>query len=78
MQFTGFGCRMGATVNVGFPIRWAVFAHNTTLDEQLFPGLIYRLLEPKTVIPTFVSDLVLTGARSVAQLHEAFARCIPC
>ena len=83
VQFTGFRLQnVVATVNVGFPIRLEAlaFAHNTyaSYEPELFPGLIYRLLEPKTVILTFVSGrIVLTGARSVAQLHEAFRKVYP-
>ena len=60
VQFTGFRLQnVVATVNVGFPIRLEAlaFAHNTyaSYEPELFPGLIYRLLEPKTVILTFVS-----------------------
>ena len=82
VQFTGFRLQnVVATVNVGFPIRLEAlaFAHNTLcVRAGAVSGLIYRLLEPKTVILTFVSGrIVLTGARSVAQLHEAFRKVYP-
>lgn len=83
VQFFNFRIQnVVATVNVGFPIRLEAmaYAHNrfSSYEPELFPGLIYRLMDPKTVILTFVSGrIVLTGARSVAQLHEAFRRVFP-
>ena len=66
VQFTGFRLQnVVATVNVGFPIRLEAlaFAHNTyaSYEPELFPGLIYRLLEP-AVILTFVRAHRLDGS----------------
>jgi len=41
-------------------------------EPEQFPGLIYRMKEPKVVILIFRSGkLVLTGGRSEDQVHEA-------
>lgn len=43
-------------------------------DPELFPGLIYRLSKPKLVMLIFNSGkIVFTGAKTRAQLYEAFA-----
>ena len=57
--------------STGFSIRLESFAHfksqNTSYEPELFPGLIYRMKQPKVVILIFVSGkIVLTGAKSQA------------
>lgn len=41
--------------------------------SQLFPGLIYRMIQPKVVLLIFVSGkIVLTGAKVRSEIYEAF------
>ena len=45
---------------------------NTMYEPEQFPGLIYRMKEPKVVILMFRSGkLVLTGGKSEEQVNEA-------
>ena len=45
---------------------------NTMYEPEQFPGMIYRMREPKVVILVFRSGkLVLTGGRTEDQVHEA-------
>ena len=45
---------------------------NTMYEPEQFPGLIYRMKEPKVVILIFRSGkLVLTGGKGEEQVHEA-------
>lgn len=67
---------MTATCDVGFPIRLEGFlyahANNATYEPELFPGLVYRLADPKVVLLIFVSGkIVLTGAKNADSLTEA-------
>lgn len=44
-----------------------------TLAPQLFPGLIYCMIEPKVVFLVFMSkEIVLTGARVGMDFYTAF------
>ncbi|MCS7094477.1 MAG: TATA-box-binding protein [Thaumarchaeota archaeon] len=44
-------------------------------EPEQFPGLIYRMSEPKVVILMFASGkLVCTGAKTEAEVHEAVMR----
>ncbi len=50
---------------------------NTMYEPEQFPGLIYRMEEPKVVILLFRSGkMVLTGSRSEDQVHEATEKMI--
>ncbi len=41
-------------------------------EPEQFPGLIYRMFEPKVVILLFASGkLVCTGAKREAEVHKA-------
>jgi transcription initiation factor TFIID TATA-box-binding protein len=41
-------------------------------EPEQFPGLIYRMTEPKVVLLVFASGkLVITGAKREEQVHEA-------
>lgn len=58
-----------ATFDMGFPIRLEAFLYaysvQSTYEPELFPGLIYRLAQPKVVLLIFVSGkIVLTGAKN--------------
>lgn len=65
-----------------FPIRLEglVLGHArfSSYEPELFPGLIYRMVKPKLVMLIFVSGkVVMTGARSVQDLHSAFNKIYP-
>ena len=43
-------------------------------EPELFPGLIYRMVQPKIVLLIFVSGkVVLTGAREMPAMRAAYA-----
>lgn len=67
---------IAGTCDMGFPIRLEglAYAHSNyaSYEPELFPGLIYRLENPKVVFLIFVSGkIVLTGARTEQALAEA-------
>ena len=67
---------ISATIDVGFPIRLEglMYAHpnNSTYEPELFPGLVYRLNEPKIVLLVFVSGkIVITGAKNTEAMIQA-------
>ncbi|KAA8491410.1 TATA-box-binding protein [Porphyridium purpureum] len=67
-----------ASVDVAFPIRLEPMqhAHNNfcSYEPEIFPGLIYRMQEPRVVLLIFVSGkVVLTGAKTREQIYEAFS-----
>eukprot|EP00752_Nemacystus_decipiens_P015753 g14064.t2 len=74
---------MVATTDVGFPIRLEGMvasdqASYCNYEPELFPGLIYRLNQPKICVLIFVSGkVVLTGAKSVEQLEAGFKAVYP-
>jgi len=50
---------------------------NTMYEPEQFPGLIYRMKEPKVVILMFRSGkLVLTGGKKEEQVHEAIEKMV--
>ena len=60
------------SIDVGFSIRLECFhtCHSQfcSYEPELFPGLIYRLHEPKVVLLIFVSGkVVITGQSSIAK-----------
>jgi transcription initiation factor TFIID TATA-box-binding protein len=68
--------------DVGFPIRLETLtvAHNafSSYEPELFPGLVYRMLEPKVVLLIFVSGkIVLTGAKDRKDIYQAFDNIYP-
>lgn len=70
------------TVDVGFPIRLegVAFGHPTfsSYEPELFPGLIYRLVQPRVVFLIFVSGkVVITGAKTEEQLVEGLKKVYP-
>jgi len=83
VQFNDFKVQnITATSDAGFPIRLEalIFAmpKNCTYEPELFPGLIYRLENPKVVFLIFVSGkVVLTGAKDIAHLTTAFEVIFP-
>jgi len=49
-----------------------------TFDPEIFPGLIYRMVQPKIVLLIFSSGkVVLTGAKKREELVEAFEKIYP-
>ena len=67
---------MTATCDMGFPIRLEglIYAHavNATYEPELFPGLVYRMVDPKVVLLIFVSGkIVITGAKAPEHLSQA-------
>ena len=70
INYTDFKIQnMTGTCDAGFPIRLEalLYAHasTSTYEPELFPGLVYRLSDPKVVVLIFVSGkLVITGAKS--------------
>jgi len=68
--------------DVKFPIRLEglAYAHNhySSYEPELFPGLIYRMVQPKIVLLIFVSGkIVLTGAKVRDEIYEAFENIYP-
>lgn len=68
--------------DVRFPIRLEGLAfthgHYCSYEPELFPGLIYRMLDPKIVLLIFVSGkIVLTGAKERSQIYQAFENIYP-
>jgi transcription initiation factor TFIID TATA-box-binding protein len=70
------------TTDLGFPIRLEglVYAHSAfcSYEPELFPGLIYRLVQPRVVLLIFVSGkLVITGAKQESDLSQALHKLYP-
>lgn len=68
--------------DVGFPVWLEQLANDhhqfCSYEPELFPGLIYRMLEPKIVLLIFVSGkIVLTGAKVQADINTAFNKIYP-
>ena len=64
-----------ATLNTRFPIRLEALAHEhgewCSYEPELFPGLVYRVEEPKCVVLCFVSGkCVVTGAKSMDEVKR--------
>lgn len=53
----------------------ALWLDNSMYEPEQFPGLIFRLQEPKNVLLLFQSgNLVCTGGKSEKQVHEAVGK----
>merc|ERR1712167_123303 len=68
--------------DVQFPIRLEglALAHGvfSSYEPELFPGLIYRMVQPKVVLLIFVSGkVVLTGAKVREETYTAFNNIYP-
>jgi transcription initiation factor TFIID TATA-box-binding protein len=73
---------MTATCDFGFPIRLEglIYAHSalSTYEPELFPGLIYRMVDPKVTLLIFVSGkVVVTGAKTEESLQQAIENIFP-
>ena len=71
-----------ASVDVKFPIRLEGLAQNhftfSSYEPEVFPGLIYRMMNPKVALLIFVSGkLVLTGARTRDDIKRAYEKIYP-
>jgi len=71
-----------ASSDIRFPVRLEGVAHEhrstSSYEPELFPGLVYRLFNPKVTILVFVSGkVVITGARSRLEVRDAFAKIYP-
>ena len=68
--------------DVRFPIRLEGLAykhsHYSSYEPELFPGLIYRMVQPKIVLLVFVSGkVVLTGGKLRNEIYDAFEKIYP-
>ena len=68
--------------DVKFPIRLEGLAykhsHYSSYEPELFPGLIYRMVQPKVVLLIFVSGkVVLTGGKVRNEIYAAFEQIYP-
>jgi transcription initiation factor TFIID TATA-box-binding protein len=73
---------MVGSADVHFKIQLEALAlkHATycSYEPELFPGLIYRIIQPKIVLLIFNSGkVVLTGAKERREIHEAFKLIYP-
>ncbi|TDH73851.1 hypothetical protein CCR75_003847 [Bremia lactucae] len=82
-QFTDFKVRnVMATCDTRFPIRLEGLLNDharfCSYEPELFPGLIYKLVEPKLTLLIFVSGkIVLCGAKDSSHLHQAIDKMYP-
>jgi transcription initiation factor TFIID TATA-box-binding protein len=70
------------SVDIKFAIRLEGLAskhHNfSSYEPELFPGLIYRMVNPRIVLLIFVSGkIVLTGAKVREEIYQAFELIYP-
>ena len=68
--------------DVGFPIDLELISNKhsayCSYEPEVFPGLVYRMMDPKIVLLIFVSGkLVLTGAKKKADIDTAFKKIYP-
>jgi transcription initiation factor TFIID TATA-box-binding protein len=73
---------MVGSCDVKFPIRLEGLATShgmfCSYEPELFPGLIYRMQQPKIVLLIFVSGkVVLTGAKKRSEIYAAFENIYP-
>lgn len=72
---------MVGSCDVKFPIRLEGLQLNNMFaryEPEIFPGLVFRMVDPKVVLLIFVSGkVVLTGAKSRDEIHRAFENIYP-
>jgi transcription initiation factor TFIID TATA-box-binding protein len=71
-----------ASTDVRYPVRLEGLAYehraSCSYEPELFPGLVYRLLEPKISLLIFVSGkVVITGGRNRDDIITAFKNIFP-
>mmetsp|Transcript_14171 Transcript_14171/g.35842 ORF Transcript_14171/g.35842 Transcript_14171/m.35842 type:complete len:255 (+) Transcript_14171:238-1002(+) len=82
-QFQNFKVQnMVGSCDVQFPVRLEVLALTHSMfcsyEPEIFPGLIYKMKQPKVVLLVFVSGkIVLTGAKSREDIYQAFENIYP-
>ncbi|XP_078176823.1 TATA-box-binding protein 2-like [Carex rostrata] len=83
-QFKEFKIQnMVASCGVDFSVnlfRLAVSSHGVFIsyEPEVFPGLIYRMRQPKLVLLIFQSGkIVITGAKKTDEIHSAFSNIFP-
>ena len=83
VHFTDFKVQnIVGSCDVRFPIRLEGLAykhsHYSSYEPELFPGLIYRMVQPKVVLLIFVSGkVVLTGGKVRNEIYAAFDQIYP-
>ncbi len=83
VQFTNFKIQnIVGSCDVNFPIDLEHIANKhsdyCSYEPEVFPGLVYRMMEPKIVLLIFVSGkIVLTGAKRKADIDVAFDKIYP-
>ncbi|KAF2069257.1 hypothetical protein CYY_009427 [Polysphondylium violaceum] len=82
-KFTDFKIQnIVGSCDVKFPIKLEGL-HNshtafTNYEPEIFPGLIYKMIQPKVVLLIFVSGkIVLTGAKVREEIYDAFEQIYP-
>ena len=82
-KFTDFKIQnIVGSCDIRFPIRLEGLASKhhmfSSYEPELFPGLIYRMIQPKIVLLIFVSGkIVLTGAKVRDEIYKAFEQIYP-
>ena len=71
-----------ASCDAKFPIRLEGLASEylkfCSYEPEMFPGLIFHMLEPKIVLLIFVSGkIVLTGAKNIEDIYKAYNNILP-
>ena len=71
-----------ASCDVKFPIRLEGLANEhlkfCSYEPEMFPGLIFHMLDPKIVLLIFVSGkIVLTGAKNREDIYKAYDKILP-
>ena len=83
VKFTEFTVQnIVASCDVKFPIRLEGLANAylkfSSYEPEMFPGLIFHMLDPKIVLLIFVSGkIVLTGAKKREDIYKAYQKIIP-
>lgn len=83
MQFTQFKIQnIVASCDIGFTLDLEYVASKYTdfcsYEPEVFPGMVFRMLEPKLVILIFVSGkIVFTGAKNKHDIDLSFQKVLP-
>lgn len=83
VKFKGFKVQnIVASCDVKFPIRLEQLSQEvdrfSTYEPEIFPGLIFRMAEPRVSLLIFVSGkIVLSGAKTIGDIRDAFNSIIP-
>ena len=83
MQFSSFKIQnIVGSCDVNFPIDLEHIADKQgdycSYEPEVFPGLVYRMHDPKLVLLIFVSGkVVLTGAKRKVDINKAFEKIYP-